>query len=154
MTACTLRAFKGTDEDWLREWFRADALGVGQFMGFALENEGACVAGFNSLFGHCQRGTAQFWMVDRGEDPIGFIALTDVPASMDIGRVHIYIEPAQRRYSLQAAKAAEATITAQGFKRVVATQARENKAAAALAKRVGFVPHPTVVLEKQLQPEG
>jgi RimJ/RimL family protein N-acetyltransferase len=154
MAECTLRAFTQADGDWLREWFQTDAQGLGQFLGFALENEGACIAGFNSLFSGCQRGTAQFWMIEREEEPIGFVALTDVPATMDIGRVHIYIEPTQRRYSLRAARAAQQTITALGFKRLVATQARDNKAAAALAKRVGFLPHPMVVLEKQLHPEG
>jgi hypothetical protein len=154
MAECTLRAFTQADGDWLREWFQTDAQGLGQFLGFALENEGACIAGFNSLFSGCQHGTAQFWMIDRGADPIGFVALTDVPATMDVGRVHIYIEPAQRRYSLRAARAAQQTITGLGFKRLVATQARDNKAAAALAKRVGFLPHPMVVLEKQLHPEG
>ena len=153
MAECSLRAFTQGDGDWLREWFQTDAQGMGQFLGVPLENEGACIAAFNQLFAGCQQGTAQFWMIDRGKDPIGFLALTDVPATMDIGRVHIYIDPAQRRYSLRAAQAAQHTVAALGFKRVIATQARDNKAAAALAKRVGFLPHPLVVLEKQLHPE-
>ena len=150
MPECTLRQFRTADGEWLREWFQSDAAGMAQFMGFALPTEADCIQGFNNIFTAVQQRLAQFWMVEREAEPIGFIALTEIPPEQDRGLVHIYIEPSQRRYSLKAAKAGEMAFSLQGFKHLVATQHRDNRAAYALARRMGFAPHPTVVLQKAL----
>ena len=138
MPDCTIRAFEPRDGEWLREWYSADQPGMAAVMGKPLPSEAECVQAFQAIFACVQAQQSQFWMVDCDKEPLGFFVLTDIPPAQDVASVHVFIDPAQRRYSIRASKAFAVYCTAQGFKRLVVIT--RSRAAHALAKHVGFRP--------------
>lgn len=155
MPECSLREFEQSDSDWLRAWYQADQKGMEALMGIDLPQESTYMAACNALFDTVLQGQARFWMLDREKQPMGFFLMTDFAPDNSTARVHIYVDPEQRRYSLKAAKSIEAALTSTlveiGMKQVIASQPRDQRGAHALAKRMGFTEIPRVLLTKELQ---
>ena len=154
MAACTLRPFNETDPDWLLEWYRADRKGLEDFMGMELPNETQYMHVLQAMLDTVLQGAAMFWMLEREDHPLGFFLMTDFTEANRCARIHIYMDPEQRRYSIQAAKAIDTALTLQmkkrGLQQVIASMGTANKGAHALAKRMGFHTLPQVILAKEI----
>lgn len=154
MPECTVRQFKESDSDWLMAWYDADPKGMESFMGVPLAQPEACMHAFNHIFEGVIAFQARFWVMDLDEEPIGFFLATDFIPSQRSARVHIYVGPEQRRYSLKVAKALEEGVIPQlrewGVRTLMATQPSDHKAAYGLAKRMGFARIPTVLMQKEI----
>jgi aromatic ring-cleaving dioxygenase len=159
MREFTLRPFGEADGAQLLRWHKDDVQGLQSLFGpqTELTHDHECIAAFNDVFDAVQRGHALFWMVDHGQDPVGFFALTHIPADRSTAMAHIYIDPAQRRYSLKAAQAIDETLNATmaqlGMSRVFAAMTG-GKGALHVAKRLGFVEPESVLLTKVLGQNG
>ena len=154
MPECTVRQFKESDSDWLMEWYKADRKGMESFMGVSLEDSEACMSAFNRIFDGVIAFQARFWVMDLDEEPMGFFLATDFIPAQRSARVHIYVGPEQRRYSLKVAEALEEGVIPQlrewGVRTLMATQPSDHKAAYGLAKRMGFARIPTVLMQKEI----
>ena len=106
-------------------------------------------AGFLSEQGHRVRID-----MDYDDEPMGFFLVTDIEPQRKMARIHIYVGPDQRRYSLKASQALEQVVVPQlremGVRTMVASQPFEQRGAYGLAKRMGFTPVPTVMLTKEI----
>lgn len=155
MPECSLREYAEADANWLREWYQADRPGMESLMGFSLPQESTYMGALSALFDVILQGQARFWMLDREQQPMGFFLMTDFAPDNSTARVHIYVDPKQRRYSLKAAKSIEEALTSTlvkiGMKQVIASQPRDQRGAHALAKRMGFTELPRILLMKELQ---
>jgi RimJ/RimL family protein N-acetyltransferase len=155
----TLRAFQESDGEHLLKWYAEDVAGLQALFGpqTKLSADFECMAAFNDLFEAVRRGYALFWMIDKDTAPLGFFTLTHIPADRSSGMAHIYIDASQRRYSLQAAKAIDETLTDTlagiGMSRVFASISG-GRGAVHLAKRLGFTVPETVLLTKTLTVNG
>lgn len=135
-------------------WYDADPKGMESFMGVSLEAPEACMTAFNRIFEGVIAFQARFWMMDYNDEPMGFFLVTDIEPQRKMARIHIYVGPDQRRYSLKASQVLEQVIAPQlremGVRTVVASQPFDQRGAYGLAKRMGFTPVPTVMLTKEI----
>ncbi len=90
-------------------------------------------------------------MAELKQDLIGFVMVTDVPPTLEVGRVHIYLTPKKRRYVLRAVKAGIAEAEKMGIQVLIQTVRASNTAAIKLSKKVGFLPSPVMTLIKELR---
>ena len=154
MDTCTLRDFQETDSDWLLEWYRADQAGMADLLGVDVSDETKFMAACNALFEATLQHHARLWMVERATQPLGFFLMTNFDPTTHSARVHIYVDPDQRRYSFQAAQSIGDTVIKTlkdvGVEQLYATQPRAHRGAYAVAKRMGFHELPTVMLVKEL----
>ena len=155
MSECNLREFEQTDADCLRAWYQADRTGMEALMGIDLPQESTYMEALSALFDVILQGQARLWMLDREQHPMGFFLMTDFAPDNSTARVHIYVDPKQRRHSLKAAKSIEEALTSTlvkiGMKQVIASQPRNQRGAHALAKRMGFTEIQRIILTKELQ---
>ena len=151
---CIVRQFKESDSDWLMEWYKADRKGMESFMGVPLEAPEACMSAFNRIFEGVIAFQARFWVMDLDEEPMGFFLVTDIDRQRHLARIHIYVGPDHRRYSLKVAQVLDDVLVPElremGVRTVVASQPFEQRGAYGLAKRMGFTPVPTVMLTKEI----
>ena len=155
----TLRAFRESDGEHLLKWYENDVAGLQSLFGpqTKLSEDFECMAAFNDLFEAVRRGYALFWMIDKDTTPLGFFALTHIPENRTTAMAHLYIDAAQRRYSLHAAKAIEETLTETlagiGMSQVFASISG-GKGAMHIAKCLGFKVPEAVMLTKTLTVNG
>jgi RimJ/RimL family protein N-acetyltransferase len=155
----TLRAFQEADGKHLLKWYENDVAGLQSLFGpqTKLSADFECMAAFNDLFEAVRRGYALFWMIDKDTAPLGFFTLTHIPADRSSAMAHIYIDAAQRRYSLYAAKAIDKTLAdtlaGAGMSRIFASIGG-GPGAVHLAKRLGFTVPETVLMAKTLTVNG
>jgi RimJ/RimL family protein N-acetyltransferase len=147
----TLRAVTTEDREQLSAWYHDDQEGLEQFFGVELPSEQEYVTQFNRLFEQMQQYTARMLMAELKQDLIGFVMVTDVPPTLEVGRVHIYLTPKKRRYVLRAVKAGIAEAEKMGIQVLIQTVRASNTAAIKLSKKVGFLPSPVMTLIKELR---
>jgi len=145
-----LRSVANGDRDCLRGWYRTDREGLEQFFGVDLPSEDDYIAQFNRLFEKMQAYTARMLMAELKGKPIGFVMVTDVPPTLEFGRVHIYLTPKKRRYAVRVGEAGMAEVEKMGIHMVFQNVLADNPASIKLGKKLGFVPSPIMTMIKEL----
>jgi RimJ/RimL family protein N-acetyltransferase len=145
-----LRSVANGDRDCLRGWYRTDREGLEQFFGNDLPSEDDYIAQFNRLFEQMQAYTARMLMAELKGEPIGFVMVTDVPPTLEVGRVHIYISPKKRRYAVRVAEAGMEEVKKMGIQLVFQNVMATNERAIRLGKKIGFIPSPILTMIKDL----
>jgi hypothetical protein len=149
MSDITLRPFGMDDPQSLTRWYQEDRDGIESFMGAEIPNEIASTMAFNLLLEKQQRGTAIFRMVYRGDDPIGFTAVTEISVEDRSGRPHWYVAKDQRRYSMAVARESEREAIRIGFRGFLASIPPKNTTALKVAKRLGYSEIDRVLMVKE-----
>ena len=150
MAHLSLRPFGSRDIDQVRQWYGEDRDGLEALLGAVLPDELAWTLALNRLLQAQQQGRAVLRMIDRAETPIGLCVGTWLSEARDHGSVSLYVEPSSRRYSIAAAKMAEAFAKDHGMRRLVGVVLATNRRALGLAKRMGYLAKPGVLLLKEL----
>ena len=138
MSDILLRSYDVGDPPRIIKWYGRDREGFESFMGQVIPDELACTMAITSLLNAVNNNVALFYMIDHGDQTIGFTGLTNITPSRDFGQPHIYIEPDSRRYSLQAARAAENHAVQIGIKHFMISVDYDNQRGLALVKKLGF----------------
>jgi hypothetical protein len=138
MSDILLRSYGVGDPPRIVKWYAKDRKGFESFMGQVVPDELACTMAITSLLNAVNNNVALFYMIDHGDQTIGFTGLTNITPSRDFGQPHIYIEPDSRRYSLQAARAAENHAVQIGIKHFMISVDYDNQRGLALVKKLGF----------------
>ena len=149
MADITLRPFSMADPEALIRWYREDRHGIESFMGTSLPHEVSSTIAFNTLLDKQARGASIFRMVYRNEDPIGFVAVTEISQEDRSGRPHWYVAKDQRRYSMAVARESEREAQRLGFRGFLATIPPSNTTAFKVAKRLGYVEIERIVMVKE-----
>ena len=152
MAQFSARLFDVKDREGLQRWYDTDRVGLERLVGRPLPTWIECMQAFNHLLGAVLQGQALFWMVDRDDALVGCVVCSDITPPSPLGRAHIYVDPQFRRYSADVARVGLERAKEMGIQRVVANVERTNRAACALAKKMGFVPleMDTVLMQKEL----
>ena len=138
MASITLRHFGMQDSEHLSRWYTEDRKGLEGFMGADLPNDVASTMAFNIILEKQQQQTAIFRMVYRDEEPIGFVAVTEISKEDRSGRPHWYVAKDKRKYSMSVARESEREAQRLGFRGFLASVPPDNKAALAVVKRLGY----------------
>ena len=147
----TLRALVNTDTDLLSTWYQDDREGLEEVFGARMPTEREYMRKCNELFALTQRFTARILMAELKGEPIGFVLVTDMPATLEMARAHIYLTPNKRRYAMRVSEAGIAEATKMGIKTLVQTVKADNTASIKLSQKLGFLPSPIVTLTKELR---
>ena len=147
----TLRSLTEKDMEVLRAWYGEDREGLEVFFGVLLPSEEEYRRRFNLLFQRIQAYSARMLMAEFKGEPIGFVLVTDVPATLEVGRVHIYLQPKKRRYALRVGKAGMDEVEKMGLKTVFLNVAADNPGALKLGEKLGFTASPYLTIMKELQ---
>ena len=147
----TLRSLTEKDMELLRAWYGEDREGLEVFFGVPLPSEEEYRRRFNLLFQRIQAYSARMLMAEFKGEPIGFVLVTDVPATLEVGRVHIYLQPKKRRYALRVGKAGMDEVEKLGLKTVFLNVAADNPGALKLGEKLGFTASPYLTIMKELQ---
>jgi len=150
-TPVTLRRVENADRTRLSEWYRDDRPGMEQFFGAALPSEQVYIEQFTRLFDMMRRYTARMLMAELKGEAIGFVLVTDIPPSLEFGRVHIYLTPTKRRYAVRVGKAGMAEVEHMGIQTIFQNVLAENLGAIKLGKKLGFIPSPIMTMIKELR---
>lgn len=147
----TLRSLTEKDMELLRAWYGEDREGLEVFFGVPLPSEEEYRRRFNLLFQRIQAYSARMLMAEFKGEPIGFVLVTDVPPTLEVGRVHIYLQPTKRRYALRVGEAGMAEVEKMGVKTVFQNVAVDNSGAIKLGQKLGFTSSPYLTIMKELQ---
>lgn len=150
MAHLSLRPFGPKDSDQVLQWYEKDRRGIELLAGVSLPDKIACILTFNKILQAQLQRAALLRMIDREARPIGLMTITDISPACDEGMPHFYIAPSERRHSIAAAKIAEAFAARLGFRRLVGSVQADNRRALGLAKRMGYLASPRVILLKEL----
>ena len=149
MSEITLRAFGMEDPKHLSRWYTEDRKGIEGFMGADIPNDLASTMAFNVLLEKQQQQTAIFRMVYRDEEPIGFVAVTEISVTDRSGRPHWYVAKDKRKYSMSVARESEREAQRLGFRGFLASIPPDNKAALAVVKRLGYTKLERIIFVKE-----
>lgn len=147
----TLRSVSNEDHSRLSEWYRDDREGLEHFFGVELPSEQEYITQFNRLFEQVQQYTARMLIAELKGEPIGFVMVTDIPPTLEVGRVHIYLTPKKRRYAVRVGKAGMAEVEKMGLRLVFQNVLAAHPASVKLGKKLGFVPSPVLTMVKELR---
>ena len=147
----TLRSLRQEDMEVLRAWYGEDREGLEVFFGVPLPSEEEYRRRFSLLFQRIHAYSARMLMAEFKGKPIGFVLVTDVPATLEVGRVHIYLQPTKRRYALRVGEAGMAEVEKMGVKTVFQNVAVDNSGAIKLGQKLGFPSSPYLTIMKELQ---
>lgn len=146
----TLRSLTEKDMAVLRVWYGEDREGLEVFFGVPLPSEEEYRHQFGRLFQRIQAYSARMLMAEFKGETIGFVLVTDVPPTLEVGRVHIYLQPAKRRYALRVGEAGMAEVEKMGLKSVFLNVASDNSGALKLGEKLGFTASPYLTIMKEL----
>jgi len=146
----TLRSLTEKDMAVLRVWYGEDREGLEVFFGVPLPSEEEYRHQFGRLFQRIQAYSARMLMAEFKGEPIGFVLVTDVPPTLEVGRVHIYLQPKKRRYALRVGEAGMAEVEKMGLKSVFLNVASDNSGALKLGEKLGFTASPYLTIMKEL----
>jgi|TARA_R110002012_G_scaffold204602_3_gene374358 RimJ/RimL family protein N-acetyltransferase len=152
MAQFSARMFDVRDTKGIQGWYDSDRAGLERLVGRPLPTWIECMQAFNHLLGAALQGQALFWMVDRDDALVGCVVCSDLAPASPLGRAHIYVDPQFRRYSVDVARVGLDGAKEMGIQRVMVNIERSNRAACALAKKMGFAPLEldTVMMQKEL----
>jgi len=146
----TLRSLTEKDMAVLRVWYGEDREGLEVFFGVPLPSEEEYRHQFGRLFQRIQAYSARMLMAEFKGEPIGFVLVTDVPPTLEVGRVHLYLQPTKRRYALRVGEAGMAEVEKMGLKSVFLNVASDNSGALRLGEKLGFTASPYLTIMKEL----
>jgi RimJ/RimL family protein N-acetyltransferase len=147
----TLRPFATEDTTLLQSWYGEDREGLEAFFGVPLPSEDEYRRQFGRLFQRINAYSARMLMAEFKGAPVGFVLVTDVPPTLEVGRVHIYLQPKKRRYALRVGTAGMAEVKKMGLKSVFLNVASNNTGALKLGERLGFTASPYLTIMKELR---
>jgi RimJ/RimL family protein N-acetyltransferase len=147
----TLRALVNTDTDLLSTWYQDDREGLEEVFGARMPTEREYMRKCNELFALTQRFTARILMAELKGEPIGFVLVTDMPATLEMARAHIYLTPNKRRYAVRVGEAGMAEVEKMGIHMVFQNVLADNPSSIKLGKKLGFVPSPIMTMIKELR---